>query len=412
MYDDERFSFYMALDGPHLDGLIGHAGILRFDWPERKYYIQYYDGISAGHNVSLSPDGKMALLGNFSQQILLLDIKKPDNMRVIARQATQYIEECPYRLRANTHHLWYPDNVHFIGVVGDHLYRFHIDRLSEPEQLGPHKLLNAHEIRWDSNRRYILIADLGPEDSDARQIAVFDLEDPNPEHRSKVIKLPGTVWHCSVHPDKPVGYAPTYTFATEQEDYVDWSPAYMREYIYEIDLPTAKVSRVWSCGAEFPVHLNSDVAVTSDNFLYLASGGSHTLVEINLDNFDQSRVLSCIPPFWMRTLLWRQRLKNFLGSQSRRPFLTNTHFILQTLQVTGWRILDGVYAGRVSPQGNYLVTGSRGYNVLSVYHRKTFKKLYSRLMPFRRDVYSQSPHYRLGWRGYHLGFHHSEVVSR
>jgi hypothetical protein len=410
--NDERFSIYMALDGPHLDGLNGSAGIMRFDWPERQHYIQHYDGISAAHNVSLSPDGKLALLGNFSQQIVLLDISNPHNMKIVARQATQYIEECRYRLRANTHHLWYPDNERFIGVIGDNFYRFHVDRLKEPELLGPHGLLNAHEIRWDKNRRYVLTGDLGPEDADARQIAVFDLEEKDPAKRSTIIKLPGTVWHCCVHPEKPVGYALTYSFATEQEDYVDWSPGYMREYIFEVDLPTATISRVWSSGAEFPIHLNSDVGVTSDNYLYVACGGSHTVVEINLENFDENRVLHCIPSRSMRSRLWRQRIKNLLGAMSRRPTLTNTHFLLQSLQVAGWRLMDGIYAARVSPAGNYLVTGSRGYNVLSVYERKTFKKLYSELLPFRTDRYGRSPHYSLGSQGYHLGFHHSEVTPR
>jgi hypothetical protein len=412
MKNNERFSTFIALDGPHLDGLIGSAGMLRFDWPERKFYIQHYEGISAAHNVSLAPNGELALLGNFSQQLVLVDLSNPQDMRIIARQATQYFEESSYRLRSNTHHLWYPDNEHFIGPIGDNLYRFHVDKLKEPEQLGPHYLFNAHEIRWDPSRRYVLIGDLGPEHTDARQIAVFDLEEPDPLKRSKVIKLPGTVWHCCVHPDKPVGYALTYSFATEQEDYVDWSPAYTREYIFEVDLPTSRITRVWSSGSEFPIHLNSDVGVTSDNYLYIGCGGSHTVVEINLDNFDESRVLPCVPSWWMRALLWRQRLKNVLGGLSRRATLTNTHLILQTLQVAGWRIMDGIYAARVSPQGNYLVTGNRGYNVVSVYDRETFKKLYSKLLPFRRDKYIKSPHYRLGWRGYHLGFHHGEVMPR
>ncbi len=387
MESKEKFSTYVALDGPHLDGLMGSAGILRFDWPERKFYIQHYDGISAAHNVSLSPNGELALLGNFSQQIVLLDITNPQDMKIMARQATQYFEECDYRLRANTHHLWYPDNETFIGAIGDNLYRFHIDRLKEPEQLGPHLLHNAHEIRWESNRRYILVGDLGPEDEDARQIAVFDLEEPDPKKRSRVIHLPGTVWHCCVHPNKAVGYALTYSFATEQEDYVDWAPAYTREYVFEVDLISAKITRVWGCGAEFPIHLNSDVVVTDDDYLYIASGGSHTVVEIGLDGFDENRVLNCRPSYWKRARLWRQRGKNLLGSMSRRPTLTNTHFILQTLQVTGWRILDGIYAARVSPQGNYIFTANRGYNVISVYERKTFKKLYSKLLPFRKDRY-------------------------
>ena len=96
MNDDERFSTYMALDGPHLDGLIGSAGILRFDWPERKFYIQHYDGISAADNVSLAPNGESALLGNFSQQLVLLDISNPQNMRMVARQGRDILQCAPY----------------------------------------------------------------------------------------------------------------------------------------------------------------------------------------------------------------------------------------------------------------------------------------------------------------------------
>ena len=127
--DDQRFSVYFALDGPHLDGLIGSAGILRFDWPERKSYIQHFYGISSAHNPSLAPNGQLALLGNFSQTIMLLDISDPRNMREVARQSTMTFEESDYRLRANTHHLWYPDSLRFLGAVGDHLYRFHVDDL-------------------------------------------------------------------------------------------------------------------------------------------------------------------------------------------------------------------------------------------------------------------------------------------
>jgi hypothetical protein len=96
---DEPFSVYFALDGPDLDGLIGSAGILRFDWPERKFYIRHFDGISSAHNPSLAPNGKLALLGNFSQTIMLLDIEDPNNMREVARQSTMYFEECSYRMR-------------------------------------------------------------------------------------------------------------------------------------------------------------------------------------------------------------------------------------------------------------------------------------------------------------------------
>jgi len=233
---DQPFSVYFALDGPDLDGLVGSAGMLRFDWPERKFYVQHYDGISAAHNPSLAPNGKLALLGNFGQTIMLLDISDP-KMPEVARQSTMYFEECSYRLRANTHHLWYPDSERFIGAVGDHLYRFHVDDLKHPENLGPHYLENAHELRWDSQNRYILMGDLGPEKKDVRQVAVFDLAEPIPEKRSRVIKIQNNSWHCSVHPTKPIGYSLTYSLITDHDDWVNWSPGYVREYIYEIGTP-------------------------------------------------------------------------------------------------------------------------------------------------------------------------------
>ena len=204
---DKPFSYYIGLDGPHLDGLIGHAGLLRFDWPSKKISIEYYDGVSAGHNISVAGNGKLGLLGNFSQQLVLVDL---ENMRELERQSTMEIETVDYRLRANTHHLWYDDNQHFIGAIGNNLYLFDINDLASPQLLGPHKLFNAHELRWDITKRYILMGDLGPEDQAARQVGVFDLK----TKESTVIRLPDTCWHVCVDPEKPIGYAATYSMAT------------------------------------------------------------------------------------------------------------------------------------------------------------------------------------------------------
>ena len=48
------FQFFVALDGQHLDGLIGGAGLLRYDWPTRAIRTEWYPGLSGGHNVSIA----------------------------------------------------------------------------------------------------------------------------------------------------------------------------------------------------------------------------------------------------------------------------------------------------------------------------------------------------------------------
>lgn len=389
---DVPWRWFVALDGPDLNGLIGSAGLMRFEWPSQQLEHRFYDGISGGHNVSIAPGGDILLLGNFSQQFAVVDTH---TMEILQRVTTMGVEENDYRLRANTHHLWL-DDTSFIGAVGEHLYEFHLDDLRIATKLGPHKLDNAHELRWTQDRRFIFMGDMGPEDAAARRVGIFDRNNPQ---ATRVIKLPGTVWHTCVHPTRNIGYAVTYTVATEDDDYVDWGPAYAREYVVEIDLELAKVTRVWSSGAEFPVHLNSDLEIYAGDKpkLYIASGGSHTVVELDLDDFSTTRVVTVTPGQWARFWNFRQRGRNFLGALLRKSFYEATHFLLQTGFVTGWRWFDGVYCTRVSPDGRYVIAGNRGYNYIRVMDRDSLECVYETQLP-RLDG------------GLHLGLHHSEIA--
>ena len=388
---DEAWRWFVALDGGDMDGFTGGAGLMRLQWPSRAVDHRFYDGVSGGHNVSISPNGRLLMLGNLSQQLVAIDTQ---TLEIVRRASTMRIEESDYRLRANTHHLWIDDHS-FIAAVGDHLYQFDIDRLDEPKKLGAHRLWTAHELRWSHQKRYIIMGDLGPERSGARQLGIFDREKPG---EARIIKLPGAVWHVCTHPTKNLAYAATYSIAGEEDnDYIHWSPAYVREYVFEIDLEQGVVTRVFSAGAEFPIHLNSDIEVYQDK-LYVASGGSHTVVELDLGDFATTRVLTVVPGPWSRLKSFRQGCRNLMGGFLRKSFFQGTHLILQAYLVSGGRTFDGVYAARVSPDGRYLCAGNRGYNYLRVVDRATLGTVYEADLP-------KLPN------GLHLGLHHSEMLA-
>jgi len=392
MPPDAPFSFFVALDGGHLDGLIGSAGLLRFDWPSRRLTIRHYPGVSAAHNISLSHDGKRGVLGNFSQQVVVVDLR---DLSIIDRVSTLSLEPTRNRLRSDTHHLWEDDDKHFIGAVGAKLYRFDADDPRRCEPLGEHHLADAHEIRWDKSHRWVLMGDLGGEQYQARRVGVFDLQ----QGAGRTIELPGTVWHVCVHPERPIGWAATYSFELLDRDIGKWAPLYTREYVFEIDLAEARVTRHWSCGAEFPIHLNSDFFyykdAAGDEHLVLSSGGSHSVVEIGLRDFADSRVLDVRPPLLTRLLSGKQGLRNVFEAATKAPLNVRTDEVIETLEVTGGSLFDGVYATRLSPDQRYFVVGHRGYNWLALYDRKTLDLVFHVRLP-RQD-------------GYHLGMHHSEI---
>ena len=64
---DYPYAFHIALDGNGINGLEGLAGVCLFlydpDSARYAYKIQYYDGIAAGHAVSVNPAGTVGFLG-------------------------------------------------------------------------------------------------------------------------------------------------------------------------------------------------------------------------------------------------------------------------------------------------------------------------------------------------------------
>src|SRR5690606_28736896 len=108
-----------------------------------------------------------------------------------------------------------------------------------------------------------------------------------------------------------------------------------------------------------------------DDKLYVASGGSHTVVELDLADFATTRVVEIQPKRFRRLKALRQGVRNLFGALMRKSFFDDVHLILQTYQVTGWQTFDGVYAVRASPDGRYLIAGHRGYNYVRVMDRRS-----------------------------------------
>ena len=73
------FAFHVALDGNGVNGLEGMAGVclFLFDPTDNRYAykIVYYDGIAAGHAVSVNPSGTIGYLGNAGQHLLFYDAR-------------------------------------------------------------------------------------------------------------------------------------------------------------------------------------------------------------------------------------------------------------------------------------------------------------------------------------------------
>src|SRR5262249_14514105 len=71
------YSFHIALDGNGINGIEGMAGVCVFLFDpidnSYAYKIKYFDGASAGHAVSVSPDCATGFLGNAGQHLVFYD---------------------------------------------------------------------------------------------------------------------------------------------------------------------------------------------------------------------------------------------------------------------------------------------------------------------------------------------------
>jgi hypothetical protein len=402
------FAFHVALDGSGVNGLEGMAGVclFRFD-PEGNRYawkIRYYDGIGAGHAVSVNPENSLGFLGNAGQHILLYD---PHTLEEVGRQSTLAFE-CPRSSVQGSTHLVWTGPRQFITAIGEHLYAFDADRLASPERLVRHGVKLPHAMKPSASGRYIIYGSMDqPADGregEARHVGIWDTASGN----VRLVDLPATCWHLLQHPREDLAYAVSFRVAPQDgHDYHEWGMAWLKQYVFEIDIAAARVRRHWVAGRDIPAHINSDVTLSDEEFIF-CTGGSQTVIGVSLRDLASWRIIVDEKP----TLEEQSRHLREIGSTvsgalARGNIFTNSRHFVGALKISRGTLMDSIYGCQLSADQKLLFTANRGLNRIAVYDYPGGAMRISAPMPDIQDYFP--------WMGPsadpRLGFHHGIVVG-
>ncbi|HSV66928.1 MAG TPA: hypothetical protein VLJ59_13590 [Mycobacteriales bacterium] len=398
------YAFHIALDGSGLNGLEGRAGVcvIRYD-PEtgdHAYKIVYFDGVAGGHAPNVDPSRRVGFLGNTGQHLLFYDTSC---LEEVDRVSTLRFEVPETALQGSTHLVWL-DDAQFITAIGDRLWRFDVNRLAKAEPIGLHGLGLPHAMKRTASGRYLVYGGMDhPRRGEAREVGIFDLVSGT----ARRVVLPTTCWHVICHPVLDVFYALSFRVAPgEGHDWYEWGMAYLREYAYEIDAEEGQVLRHWSAGRDLPAHVNSDVTI-SDSELIWCTGGSHTVVLVDLATLTRHRLIDEHPGPWSALSLPRESAATVYDVLARGSLFTNAKHYAGALKVSRGALVDGVYSCQLSADQRLLFTANRGRNHVTVYDYPSLCQRHRIVMPELRE-YDPS---LSAWADPRLGFHHSHLLS-
>ena len=394
------FDFFIALDGHGLNGFEGFAGIARLHCdPERDTWqpeVRFFDGIAGGHAVQLSPQGTIGFLGNLSQQLLFFD---PRSLAEVARFSTLRFRAPALFYESQTHVVWL-DEMSFVAAIGPEFWRFSLADLEHPERLGAHGVTLPHAVKRSPSGKYLFYGAMDVENTYANQLGVFELATGT----ARVVKLPATAWHLGCHPSRDVCYVPTQRCLPQDGDFTEYAIAHFKNYLFEIDGPTARVTRHLAIPKDMPGALTSDVVVTEDEVIYncCASG---VLARVQLADFSHVKFVDERPRPREQLRNWRVGVGNLVETLSRVNLPDATHWFLKAVRITGGSALDGSYGLGLSPDRQFLLSAHRGLNEVIVYRYPALRV--HRRVPFppMRAFYKH-----LGrFADPRLGFHHATL---
>ncbi len=398
------YAFHIALDGNGLNGLEGRAGVCLFRYDpatgDHAYKVTYFGGVAGGHAPSVDPSRRLGFLGNTGQHLLFYD---PWTLDEADRVSTLRFAVPDTSIKGSTHLVWL-DETEFVTAVGEHLWRFDVNRLTKAEQLAPHGLKVPHAMKRTASGRYVVYGGMDhPTRGEAREVGILDTV----SGEVRRVELPTTCWHLVCHPQLDVFYALSFRVApADGTDWQHWGMAYLREYAYEIDAEHGQVLRHWSADRDLPAHLNSDVTI-SDTELIFCTGGSHTVVLVDLETLSRTRIVDEHPGAIESWTASRQAVATVGEALARGNLFGNAHLYAQSFKVSRGSLLDGIYASQLSSDQTLLFTANRGQNHITVYDYPSLELRLRVPMPELQEFDARLP----AWGDPRLGFHHSYLVS-
>lgn len=402
---DYPYAFHVALDGNGINGLEGLAGVCVFlydpDSGDYAHKIRYFDGISAGHAVSVNPSGTIGFLGNASQHLLFYDA---NTLEELGRISTLRFEPASNTIQGSTHVTWLDDHT-VITSFGQYFYQVDVRQPERAERLGPHLLKLAHAMKRTPSGRYICYGGMDhPATGAAREVGIWNIASA----QARRVEIPTTCWHVASHKEKDLFYALSFRVLPQNEDegYHEWSMAFRKEYAFEINAETAQVERHWAAGREVPAHINSDVC-TSDSELIFCNGASQTIVMVDLGNFSSYRIIDERPNLRDNLRSVRQIGTQVFDVLARGGAFTSTRHLMGALRVSRFTLNDSVHACQLSANQRLLFTANRGMNHITIYDYPSAELRLRVQMPAVADY---SPHSG-SFADPRLGFHHSHLIS-
>ena len=417
------FDVFVALDGPVLNGMEGPTGVLRLRyWPKEDrhtFALNFFDGASGGHAVQVNKEGTIGHAGGFSRQLIFFDTQ---SLQEVARFSTTNFGPIENSFQSQTHVVFTKEK-EFITAIGENFWRFDLAKIKnrslnpqDGENLGPHKSLLPHSVKLSPSGRYLAY---GVMDTDhggfARQFGVFDLQEPNPEHRARVMPLDETAWHFGFHPTQDIAYAVSECYDPGPgignapfDFYQSFSIGYRRNWVWKIDVPNCRELDKISLPAFMPSHLTSDVVALGDenDTVFYNACASSTLAKVEFKTHKVEHFDERVGSLYVMThpTTWGAALENIRESGRRVPLFQNMHLFMRALAASRRSLLDGSYGLALSPDGRRLVSCHRGLNQIWIYAFPEMEVVKKIKLPPARQFF---PKYLSVFSDRRLGMHHA-----